>query len=73
VADVVGEIEVGIIDPDRPTHPEGHEAQLLPEAGHQVQARLDVVAELPIAGRRTLEERGRGHVHVRPIPLQMEE
>jgi hypothetical protein len=73
MAHVVAEVEVRIVDPDRSSHAERHEAQLLTEAWHQVQSRLDVVAELRVEGRGPLEQRGRGDVHVRPIPLQMEE
>ena len=52
LAHVVVEVEVGVVDPDRAALVEGHEAQLLAEARHQVQARGDVVAELLVAGRR---------------------
>ena len=61
---VVMEVEVRIVNPDRPALAEGDEAQLLAEARHQVQARGDVVAELFVAGRRPLEDAGRGDVHV---------
>ena len=47
---MVGEVQVRVVDPDGPALPEGHEAQLLAEAGHEVQARLDVVAELEVGG-----------------------
>ena len=51
VADVVGEVEVRIVDPDGRALAEGDEAELLAEARHEVQARLDVVAELDVGGR----------------------
>ena len=49
LADVVVEVEVRVVDPDRPALVEGDEAQLLAEARHQVQPRVDVVAELRVA------------------------
>jgi hypothetical protein len=73
VADVVGEVEVGVVDPDRAPLAEGYEPELLPEPGHQVKARGDVVAELEVGGRGPLEQGGRGDVHVRIAPLQVEE
>ena len=50
LAHVVVEVEVGVVDPDRPALAEGDEAQLLAEAGDEVQARGDVVAELAWLG-----------------------
>ena len=50
-----------------------HEAQLLAEAGHQVQPRGDVVAELLVGGRGPLEDDRRGDVHVGALPLHVEE
>ena len=73
LAHVVVEVEVGVVDPDRPALVEGDEAQLLAEARHQVQARLDVVAELVVGGRRALEDDRRGDVHVGAGPLHVEE
>jgi hypothetical protein len=64
---------MGVVDPDRAALPEGDEADFLPEPRHQVKARGDVVAKLHIGGRGALEQRGRGHVHVGAIPLQMQE
>lgn len=73
VTHVVGEIEVRVVDPDRPPLTEGHEPELLAEAGNAVQPGFDVVAKLEVGRGGPLEQRGRGDVHVRPIPLQMEE
>ena len=70
---VVLEVEVGVVDPDRPALAEGDEAQLLAEAGDQVQPRGDVVAELGVTRRRPLEDAGRGDVHVRAGTLHVEE
>ena len=50
VADVVVEVEVGVVDPDRPALVEGDEPQLLAEARDQVQARVEVLAELVVVG-----------------------
>ena len=49
LADVVIEVEVRVVDPDRAALAEGDEAELLAEARDEVQARLDVVAELFVA------------------------
>ena len=73
MADVVVEVQVGIVDPDGATLSEGDEAQLLPEARHQVKPRGDVVAELLVGGRRALEQGRRGDVHVGGAVLQVEE
>ena len=73
LAHVVLEVEVRVVDPDRPALAEGDEAQLLAEARHQVQARGDVVAELADAGRRALEDAGRGDVHVGAGALHVQE
>ncbi len=73
LAHVVVEIEVGVVDPDRPALAEGDEAQLLAEAGDEVEAGADVLAELVLAGRRSLEDRGRGDVHVGAVSLHVQE
>ena len=70
---MVGEVQVRIVHPHRAALAEGDEAKLLPEPGHQVQARLDVVAKLDVGGSGPLEESRRGDMHVGPVPLQMEE
>ena len=73
LAHVVVEVEVGVVDPDRPALVEGHEAQLLAEARDEVQARVDVVAELLVGRRRALEDDRRGDVHVGAASLHVEE
>ena len=73
MADVVAEVELGVVDPARAALAEGDEPQLLAEAGDQVQARGDVLAQLVVVGRRALEQRGRGDVHVRGPPLEVQE
>jgi hypothetical protein len=61
---VVLEVEVRVVNPNRPALAEGNEAELLAEAWHQVQPRGDVVAELTDARCRPLEDAGRGDVHM---------
>jgi hypothetical protein len=73
LAHVVVEVEVRVVDPDRPALGEGDEAQLLAEAGDQVQARGDVLAELGVGRRFASEDRGRGDVHVGAGALQVQE
>jgi hypothetical protein len=73
VTHVVGEVQVRIVDPDRPALSKGHEAKLLTKAGHEVKSRLDVVPKLEVGRSRALEQRGRGHMHLGSIPLQVEE
>ena len=52
LADVVIEVQVRVVDQDRPALAERHVAQLLAEARHEVQARGDVVAEFLVRGGR---------------------
>jgi hypothetical protein len=70
---VVIEVEVGVVDPDRPALAEGDEAQLLAEARNQVQALGDVVAEFPVGRRFAPEDADGGDVHVGAGALQVEE
>ena len=73
MADVVVEVQVRVVDPDRPALVERDEPQLLAEAGDEMEARLEVVAELPEVRRRALEDHRRGDVHVSSVALQVEE
>ena len=73
LADVVVEVQVRVVDPDRAALAERHAAQLLAEARHQVEARGDVVAEFLVRGRRPFEDDRRGDVHVGAVPLHVEE
>ena len=72
MADVVVEVQVGIVDPHGTTLAEGDEAQLLAEARHQVKPRGDVIAEVLVGRGRALEQGGRAHVHVGGARLQVE-
>ena len=73
VADVVGEVEVGVVDPEGPAGLDRREGQLLAEARHQVQAAATCVEEVLVVGRRALEDQDRPHVHVRARGLVREE
>jgi hypothetical protein len=73
VADVVTQVQVGVVDPDRATAAEGDEPKLLAEPGDEVQPGGDVVAELDVGRCRALEERRRGDVHVGAVALEVEE
>jgi hypothetical protein len=70
---VVIEVEVRVVDPDRTPLSERHEAELLAEPRHEVEARLDVVAKLFVARRRPVEDDHRGDVHVGAAALHVEE
>jgi hypothetical protein len=72
-ANVVLEVEVRVVDPDRPSLVQRHRAQLLPEARHEREPGLDVLQKLGVGRRRAFEDRHRGHVHVRCGVLQMQE
>jgi hypothetical protein len=64
VAHVVGEVEARVVDPERPAELHGREGELLAEARHEVQARADVLEQVVVVGRRSLEDEHRAHVHV---------
>ena len=51
-AQVVVELEVGIVDPDRVVQPEGHPEGPLAQRGDQVEPLLNDPADLGVAGRR---------------------
>jgi acetyl esterase/lipase len=76
-ADVVVEVEVRVLHPDRVVEPEGHLHDPTPERRHQVQAGLDEVldlGELIAPGHRRRVEDGRhGHVHVHARRLEVQE
>ena len=73
VADVVGEVERRVVDPQRPAGLERRDRELLAVAGDEVQARLDVGEELVEPGRLALEDREPADVHVRVRLLLREE
>jgi hypothetical protein len=65
MADVVGEVERRVVDPQRPAGLERRRRELLAVARHEVQPRLDVREEVVQRGRLALEQRERADVHVR--------
>jgi hypothetical protein len=73
VPDVVVEVELGIIDPNRTTQLEGHRTDPLPVAGEEGQLRADQRFELAVVGGRVGEDAGHSDVHVDGPVLQMEE
>jgi hypothetical protein len=73
VAQVVLEVEVGIVDPERATGLERRVRELLPVAGDQVEAAAEVLEDVHEGGRRTLEDRDRADVHVRIGVLLVQE
>ncbi len=64
VAHVVAEVELGVVDPERPAGLGRRERQLLAVPGHEVQAAVDVVEEVLVARGRPLEDRHAADVHV---------
>ena len=73
VADVVGEVERRVVDPQRPAGLERRDRELLAVARDEMQARLDVGEELVEPGRLALEDREPADVHVRVRLLLREE
>ena len=70
---MVGEVEVGVVDPERPAGLDRREGELLAEARHQVQPAADVVEEVVVDRRRALEDQDRADVHVRVRALVRQE
>ena len=64
VADVVGEVEVDVVGPERPARLERRLDEPLSEAGHQVEAAAHVLDEVDVERRRPLEDQDRADVHV---------
>ncbi len=73
VAQVVAQVEVRVVDPARAALPERDEREALAEPRHEVQAAVDVLEQLDVAGRLALEDDHRGDVHVRRVVLEVEE
>ena len=73
VAQVVLDVEVGVVHPDRPPQLEGDEADLLAVAGDEVELGLDHGHDVGVRRRRALEDRHRGDVHVGHVVLDVEE
>jgi hypothetical protein len=70
---VVLEVEVRVVLPHRAAEAERDEAQLLAEARNEMESRGDMVDERVVVRLRTLEDRGRGDMHVSAVSLEMKE
>ena len=68
VAQVVAQVEVRVVDPDRAALVERDLGEALAKARHEVQARLDVLAQLVVRRRRPVEDRDRRDVQPRARP-----
>jgi hypothetical protein len=73
VADVVLEVEVGVVRPHRASALQRRHGQLLAVAGDEVKAAPDVVEQVDQRRWRPLEHRDPTHVHVRAGTLVVEE
>ena len=73
VPHVVAEVEVRVVDPDRPALVERDPCELLPVARHEVQALVQRGLHVLVRGRFALEDHDRGDVHVRLAGLDVEE
>jgi len=63
VADVVEDLEVGVVDPHRPPELERYEADPLPVARHQREVGGDGADQVTVGGRRALEHRDVPDMH----------
>ena len=73
VAQVVAQVEVRVVDPDRPALVQRDLGEPLAEARDEVQARLDMGEQLVVGRRRAVEDRHRGDVQPRARLLEMQE
>ena len=77
VQQVLGGVEVGVVDPHRLVQPERHRRELLPVARREREPRGEVLEQLREAGRRAvlgrLERRHPADVHRRVVALDGEE
>jgi hypothetical protein len=73
VSEVIFEVEVGIIDPDRSSQLEGDRAHALAVAGDHVQLRADHRRDLVERRRRVTEDANDPDVHMPDPVLQVEE
>ena len=64
VADVVGEVEVDVVGPERPAGLERRHDDALAEARHQAEPAAHVLDEVDVERRRPLEDQDRADVHV---------
>ena len=73
MAQVVLDVEVGVVGPDRPAQIEGHAAHHLAVARDQRQLGVDHGQHVGEQGRGTFEDGHRGNVHVADVVLEVEE
>ena len=64
VADVVGQVEVDVVGPERPAGLQRRHDEALAEARHLAQAAAHVLDQVDVFGRRALEDQDRADVHV---------
>ena len=64
VADVVGEVEVDVVRPQRPARLQRRHDEALAEARHLVEPPAHVLDQVDVARRRPLEDQDRADVHV---------
>jgi len=73
MAEVVLEVEVLVVDPDRPSQLERHEADALAITRDEVELRLDHVDEVSEGWLRPFEDGDRPDVHMGDVVLHMQE
>ena len=73
VAQVVLDVEVRVVHPDRPPELEGDDADLLAVARDEVELGVDHGHDVGVRRRRALEDGHRGDVHVGHVVLDVEE
>ena len=73
MADVVAQLEPGVIDPDREGQVERNPPHVLAVAREGREQALDGQAELVVGGRRPLEDEHRSHVELLHVPFEVQE
>ncbi len=73
MTDVEGDVEVRVIDPHRSPLVERNEREPLAVARHEMQPPDDLLDELLVDRRGAVKDHAAGHVHVRRVPLEMQE
>ncbi len=64
MADVVGQVEVDVVGPERPPGLQRRHDEALAEARHLAQPAAHVLDQIDVFGRRPLEDQDRADVHV---------
>ena len=73
LADVIGEVEVGVVHPQRPAGAQGRITDLLAIARNEVEPPADVLEEVLVGRWRPLERGDATDVHMGPAALLEEE